>query len=59
VETTSAFKFLCIGVISDFKYFKPNQKANKIKRIPPRAAPITTPMDTPFEPVLVTFDVVT
>ncbi len=30
----------------DFKYLKRNHTATKIKRTPPRVAPITTPRDT-------------
>ncbi len=39
--------------VPGFRYLKPSHKARRIERIPPRAAPTTTPRDTPFIPVLV------
>jgi hypothetical protein len=40
-------------ITPNFKYLKQSHTASKTKKIPPRAAPITIPMDAPFELVLV------
>jgi hypothetical protein len=42
-----------IHFVPGITYLKPSHNASKIEKIPPTAAPITMPMDTPFVPVLV------